>query len=184
MIHDKVIEGSFVSLKPVTLEDAEFILKLRQRNDVSKYMHRVDISIEQQIQWIKTHQQIDGDYYFLIWNRNNERLGTISLYDKMHDHCEIGRAASIGNPIENVESFVLIYDFAFIKLGYKYLVGTVVPCNWRVKGMNLQFGFEYEDDPVLIDGMSLQRCQISKESYLARRPKIVELLKKAGKIVS
>ena len=90
MVYDKVLSGKFVELHSVTPEDAEFILKLRQNDEIARYLHRIDNSVEQQIDWIKLHQKLDGDYYFLIWSKNTrERLGTISLYDKKDDHCEI-----------------------------------------------------------------------------------------------
>lgn len=183
MIHDEVIDGRFISLKPVMPEDAEFILNLRQRKEVYRYMHRVDVPVAQQIQWIKTHQEIDGDYYFLIWNKKNERIGTISLYNKKKDHCDIGRAASIGNSVENVEAFLLTFDFAFDKLEYNYLVGTVVPDNWQVKGMCLQFGIVYDDEIFQIDGISLQCGQITKEDYYANRQEVARLLEKVSNII-
>ena len=177
MIHDRTIEGILVSLKPVMSEDAEFILKLRQRDDVSRYMHRVDISVEQQIQWIKTHQEIDGDYYFLIWSKDNRRIGTISLYNKFNDHCEVGRLASIGNPIENIEAIILTYNFAFGELGYKYLVGSVAPDNKNVKNLNKRLGVVFNDEIVSINGMLLQFGKVKKEDYFTRRPNIIRFLR-------
>ena len=148
------------------------------------HMHRVDISVSKQIEWIKSHQLIDGDYYFLIWNKKGERIGTISLYDKKNDHCEIGRAASIGNSVENIEAFILIYDLAFFEFGYEYLVGTIVPDNWKVKMLDQKFGFIFNEEVVYINGMPLQMGKVTREAYELKRPEIVKLLKKAKDIIS
>lgn len=184
MVYDKVLSGKFVELHSVTPEDAEFILKLRQNDEIARYLHRIDNSVEQQIDWIKLHQKLDGDYFFLIWSKNTrERLGTISLYDKKDDHCEIGRAVSIGNPIENVEAFLLVFDFAFNDLGYKYLVGTIVPENNSVKSLTARFGVIHEQQIHNINGMQLQFGKVTKEDYYLKRPGIINLLKKAGKVM-
>lgn len=183
MIYPGVLKGTFVSLRAVIPADAEFILDLRQREEVCKFMHKVDISVEEQIEWIKTHQKIDGDYYFLICNKDNEPIGTISLYDKQGDHCEIGRAASIGNSIENIDAIILTYDFAFEKLGYKFLVGSISPENLQVKELNRNFGFKFKEEIVCINGMQLQLGKVTREDYYAKRSQILELLYKASKVL-
>ena len=40
MVHHKSLVGKYISLKPVSIEDAEFILKLRLDNEKNKYIHK------------------------------------------------------------------------------------------------------------------------------------------------
>lgn len=185
MSNNIILNGKFVTLRPVTTLDAEFILRLRQKDFVAKYMHHVEHDINHQIKWIENHQKIEGDYYFLIWsNLTQERLGTISLYNKDGDHCEIGRAASFGNAIENVEAFFLIFDFAFNKLDYRYLDGTVVHDNYSVKSLTRKFGVVHLPEIHNIDGMQLQYGKVTKADYYAKRPAIINLLEKATKVLT
>lgn len=185
MIYKGELKGNFVTLRSVMPKDAEFILKLRQREDISKFLHKVDNSIDKQVEWIKTHQAMDGDYYFLIWDKNyNKRIGTISLYNKEEMHCEIGRAASIGTVVENIDAIIVTYDFAFKELKYDYLIGTISPENSQVKELDKKFGFKFNDEVLNIDGMQLQSGKILKEDYYKKRPEIVRLLERAKKILS
>ena len=182
MIFNGTLSGQFVDLRMATEADAEFIIQLRQREEVVKYMHSVGTSIENQVQWIKDHQLIDGDIYFLIWSKGGRRIGTVSLYNKRNDRCEIGRLASIGNAAENVEAFLLAFDYAFNELKYNYLDGTVAPDNISMKSLANKFGIVHDKEICNIDGLQLQHGCAKKADYFAKRPKIIELLETINKL--
>ena len=52
-----------------------------------------------------------GDYYFVVTNRQGERIGLIGVYDIHDDVAEVGREVNVGEPTETMEATVLIDDF-------------------------------------------------------------------------
>ena len=64
MIYNKTIEGKYVDLKYVTVEDATIVLELRQDPELTKDLPRLDITEEEQKEWIRKQQLREGDYYF------------------------------------------------------------------------------------------------------------------------
>ena len=178
------MSGFFVNLRPVTEADACFILNLRQRSEVAMFMHKLDITLEQERDWIKRQRKTEGDYFFLIENKQNIPLGTIGLCNAEKNHCEIGRAASLGNGVENVEAFFLIFDLAFIGIGYDYMTGTVFPNNYAVKSLTQKFGVVHDDILHDVDGMQLNYGKVRKEDYFARREKIKKLIVQAHNILN
>ena len=59
------------------------------------------------------------DYYFVVCNKKDERIGLIGVYDIHGDIGEIGREVSYGNAAETMETQVLLEDFYRDVLGLK-----------------------------------------------------------------
>ena len=43
MVYEGILEGRFVNLRPVTKEDAEFILEIRNNPEISKYINTMRV---------------------------------------------------------------------------------------------------------------------------------------------
>lgn len=65
MYFDGVIEGRFVELKSVTVDDAEFTRNIRLDPDFAEFFPPLNNTIEQQKQWIENHKTKKGDYF--LW---------------------------------------------------------------------------------------------------------------------
>lgn len=70
-----------LDVRLVDVQDAEFIVNIRNLSK-SKYIHQTSIDIHKQEQWILDYKQreMQGDEYYFIFIRNNERLGTSRVY--------------------------------------------------------------------------------------------------------
>jgi hypothetical protein len=63
--------------------DAEFILKLRTSEKLSRYIHKTEIDIKKQIDWIREYKQREAegvDYYFMF-SMDGKRLGVCRIYN-------------------------------------------------------------------------------------------------------
>ena len=112
MIYDKVIQGRFVDLKSITLEDAdvEFSYQIRKEEKNCKTVGQLAGSLEEQRKFIEWQITEPGDYYFVVWNKKGERIGLIGVYD-IHDQTgEIGREVNDAGPVEAMEAEVLLND--------------------------------------------------------------------------
>lgn len=71
------------SLRPICLDDAEFILGLRNNETLNKYISSTSNSLSSQQQWISDYlvrYQVGLEAYFLIMNEGKAR-GTIRIYN-------------------------------------------------------------------------------------------------------
>ena len=130
MVTEDII-GKYVTLSSATEEDAPFALAIRQDPNMTKFLPRLDISVEQEIEWIRRQREQEGDYFFIVRNKKNERVGVLGLYDFRGDTAGIGRVAMKGGFHANREAFLLTMRFAFKKLGLKKLDDWVYAENVR-----------------------------------------------------
>ena len=165
MVYNKVIEGKYVNLRSVEEQDAEFTLSLRQDPQLTKYLPKLDITLEQQINWIKKQRTTEGDYYFVIENKGGKSIGVIGVYDVTEKFAETGRIAVVGSSFESIEAQLL-----------SYTVNFVMADNIHALRFSQMFGSEssepYRDGKgnVRIDG------KITKESYHKSRKKLARML--------
>lgn len=120
MRHNITLEGAKYRLRPVTIEDAPFILALRTDQQRNQYLGRVTGELTDQENWLEAYFERDGDYYFVIENvASGAAEGLISLYeiDSATSTAEWGRWIIKTGSNAAVESAFLIYTFAFEKLG-------------------------------------------------------------------
>lgn len=176
MVYNGIIEGRYVNLRSVEERDAEFTLSLRQDPNLTKYLPKLNITLEQQISWIRKQRNQEGDYYFVVENKKGEKIGVIGVYDVNGDCAETGRIAMIGNAFESIEAQLLSFDFAFDILKLEKTVNYVMADNIHALRFSQMFGsqssepFEDSDGNMRIDGV------ITKASYLKSKDKIIKML--------
>lgn len=112
------LKGLNYSLKPVSEEDASFIIKARlEDSNRNRFIHKISSSIDDQIQWIKDYKNRSNEFYFVVINNiSSEPEGLISLYNISNDQAEWGRWVILKNSFAAIESIALIFKFAFDKL--------------------------------------------------------------------
>lgn len=176
MVYDGILGGKYVNLRSVEERDAEFTLALRQDPNLTKYLPKLNITLEQQLAWIRKQRAQKGDYYFVVENKNGVRIGVIGVYDIEGDCAETGRIAMIGNAFESIEAQLLSFDFAFDILKLEKTVNYVMADNIHALKFSQLFGskssepFKDEDGNMRIDGI------ITKASYLMSKEKIIKML--------
>src|SRR5215813_930493 len=91
MQHSFVAEGFGVRLRPVQLEDAEFIVWLRHLEHVQGKLGDSAGDVESQKAWLRTYFEREGDYYFLVETMSGIPLGTHGVYGVRETSAEAGR---------------------------------------------------------------------------------------------
>ena len=136
MVYEGVIKGRFVELKSITLDDVQFSFDIRSAPENRETVGVVAKSLEDQRKFIEWQIKEPNDYYFVVYNRNGEKIGLIGIYGIHGDTAEIGREVSYGNCVEVIESEILVEDFAMDVLNLKKLCSVIYANN--IKHLNNQ----------------------------------------------
>ena len=81
MKHNIRVERFGVRLRPITMDDAEFIFKLRRSPELSTYIGEISSDFSIHESWLEEYFHRDGDYYFCIELLSGKAVGTIAIYD-------------------------------------------------------------------------------------------------------
>ena len=116
----KSIIGNKAILRDVDTSDAEFIYSLRTDPQKSIYVSAVDPDLQKQIDWIKEYKEGEGQAYFIICDRELNRIGTVRIYHAIDDKFSWGSwiikdEAPVGT---SIESAMLVYAYAIGHLGF------------------------------------------------------------------
>lgn len=176
MVYEVDLKGKTVNLRSVNLEDAEFTLNIRNDPALTRFIPKISVSIQEQLQWIKNQREKKGDYFFLIIDKSENKLGTMSIYNICGNKAESGRFISQGNSLQNMEALLLIYDFAFYQLDLELLYFEVYKQNKAVVNMWKRLGSIILDERT-INGVDIFCFELSKVRYEeCFRPKIADML--------
>lgn len=166
-----VVEAKNTILRLVEESDAQFILDLRTK-EKAKYLSKTDNNLDNQINWIKNYKirEKDGkEYYFVIENKESERIGLVRAYKIEDDSATSGSWIMIDNcPIENVlESNLLIYEFILEYLGKEKIFFDVRKDNKKVWRFHKSYGAVQIDEDELdyFFEFSKDSFKIMKEEY-------------------
>jgi RimJ/RimL family protein N-acetyltransferase len=114
--HDLHLRGFAFGLRPITLEDAEFILELRADRQRSRFLHPIALSVEAQRAYLEEYFKREDDYYFVVERqRENSREGLAAIYnvDAQKRSAEWGRWILRPGSLASAESALRIYEAAF-----------------------------------------------------------------------
>lgn len=182
MIFDGKVEGKYVYLKSVTVDDAEFTLSLRQNPILTRYLPKLDITLEQQKLWITSQREKEGDYFFVAKTFDDISIGTVSIYEIQGGSSESGRLALIGDPLQNTEASLLLFRFAFDILGLKKVTGYIVDGNKRADRFNKQFGCMTGEPEYDGKGELIRRTLITRDSFHQAEKRLQKLLYRNGMV--
>lgn len=167
MIYNKKFNGQYTIIRPVYQTDAESTLKMRLDLDKAKYLHPVENNINKQRQWIANQIKRPGDYYFLALSKEDDPIGTFSIYNIENEKGYSGRLLMFGNALQSYEVNIMVFRFAFEYLNLKLINGDVDVRNEKAIRFDKQFGFDFES-PVPspdLDGRMVRYCTLTKESF-------------------
>jgi RimJ/RimL family protein N-acetyltransferase len=128
------LEGEFVTLRPLAVDDAALTFAWRQGGRAAANLNTPPQSVEQQAKWIASRPA--SEYNSIIELKDGRPVGMVSLtgIDTTHRHAEPGRfligdeEAVRGVPAA-VEAMKLIYELAFGKLGLQRVHGAIASDN-------------------------------------------------------
>ncbi|MCE5174420.1 MAG: GNAT family N-acetyltransferase [Bacteroidales bacterium] len=172
MVYNGILEGKFVNLRSVKEEDSAFILEIRNNPEISRYIPQLNVNVEQQCAWIRKQRADNDSLYFIIEDKSKQRIGTVSVYNIIQNHAEVGRSCSIGDSIQNSETGILHDDFIFNVLCLDYLDVWVYKDNTHVLSLNKGFGCEWDGEALDKDGIPYLYGKITKQNYLLKSQKI------------
>lgn len=117
----ETLQGRFVNLREITVNDAKFVLDLRCDEKKSKYLNKTEYNLEKQIDYINNYLKKDDEWYFIIENKKHEPLGTTRIYNVQGKTFTGGSWLMIdgASPQEVLEGSLLSRDYAFNILGFE-----------------------------------------------------------------
>jgi RimJ/RimL family protein N-acetyltransferase len=134
------IRGIKTNLEEITESDAEDIVKLRNDPANNKFLFQTELSVEDQLRWIKTNKNRNDVKNFKVTNSNNEFKGTISIYNIMNNRGEFGRYI-VRNPVNAIEAEYLLLKICFEKLLLNSIYCQTNLENKSVWGQHFKLGF-------------------------------------------
>jgi RimJ/RimL family protein N-acetyltransferase len=141
MQHTLHIEGFGVRLRPVTMEDAPFIVWLRNLEHARGRVGDSATDASAQQAWLKEYFLREGDYYFIIETSGKIPVGAYGIYDLTGDSAESGRWIVRPEVPAAIPSAILAFEIAFEKLRLRELRVKTVSTNTNVLSLNRKLGF-------------------------------------------
>jgi len=132
--HSLHIEGSTFRLRPLTEQDAEFVIELRTDPELSRYLHPISRHVADQIIWARKYFETPGDYCFVVERiRDSRAEGLISLYhvEPTIRTGECGRWVLRRGSLAGVESCWLLYKIGFEHIGLESIYCLTLAENGR-----------------------------------------------------
>ena len=128
-------------LRPVQMNDAAFIVWLRNLDHAKGNVGDSAADIAGQGAWLANYFKREGDYYFIVETLGGIPVGTYGIYDIKGDTAESGRWIIRPGVPAAVPSGILLFDVAFKKLRLREILGRTVASNHQVLSINRKFGF-------------------------------------------
>ena len=142
MKHRITVEGFGYRLRPVRLNDAQFIIDVRLEDaERNKFIHTISRDAKAQEDWINEYFNREGDYYFVIENRiTGLPEGLIAFYNEKDGKAEWGRWIVKESSLAATESVDLLYKAAFEQVGLKELYCRTIKDNVDVVSFHTSIG--------------------------------------------
>ncbi|WP_298069587.1 GNAT family N-acetyltransferase [uncultured Mailhella sp.] len=134
IVHPEMLQGKYVNLREVRLDDAAFILELRTDEKKSRFLHKTDPDLQKQIDYLKRYFTLDNEWYFIIENKKHEPLGTIRIYNVQGPRFTGGSwlMKDGASPQESFEGHLLFRRYAFEVFNFEESVIDVRKSNTKV----------------------------------------------------
>ncbi|MDB6064623.1 MAG: acetyltransferase, family [Pedosphaera sp.] len=129
-------------LRPVQMDDAAFIVWLRNLDHAKGKLGDSATDVASQQAWLEAYFQREGDYYFIVETMSGIPVGTHSLYDIANGSAELGRWIIRPGVQAAVPSHMVAFDIAFRQLGLKEMRNVTVATNRPVISISRKFGFK------------------------------------------
>ena len=142
MKHSLQAEGFGIRLRPVRMEDAAFIVWLRNLDHAKGTIGDSATDVAGQETWLRAYFQRPGDYYFIAETAGGIPFGTHAIYDVKGTCGEKGRHVMRPEVLAGVPAGMLATDLAFGTLGLTELRSHSVSTNLAVHSLHRKTGFK------------------------------------------
>ncbi len=167
MRHSLTEQGFGVRLRPVTLEDASFIVWLRNLDSVLGWVGDSAADVASQEIWLNRYFDREGDYYFIIETSSGIPLGTHSVYNRRGNRAEIGRVVTRPGVSASYPAAVLLIDLSYGQMGITELEAICPAGNYGVLTTYRRYGFNQVDagpDTRIIGGTPVEMLHFVQRS--------------------
>lgn len=142
MRHSLTVEGYGIRLRPVQIEDASFIVWLRNLDFVKGRVGDSAVNVAAQERWLNEYFQREGDYYFIVETSNGTPLGTYSIYNVNGTSAEIGRLIVRRGVSASIPASLLLLDLCYDYMGVTQVLADSVAGNFAVHSLLRKHGFK------------------------------------------
>lgn len=172
------IEKYGIVLRPVEVEDAQFIIDIRNDLSKSRFISATSADLEKQENWIRNYKKREvnnEEYYFIAIDSEGIAFSTYRVYDIDADTLEIGSWVSkpdYNKGMNSIKVDLIMKEFVFEELGYDLLKFTVSKGNASVLKYHNIF------NPVCISEDSENYYfELNKDTYYLNRNKFFKNIK-------
>jgi len=182
-----ILEACRVRLRPVRMEDATFIVWLRNLDHARGRVGDSAPDAASQEAWLVKYFERPDDYYFII-ETGGLPVGTYGLWAFRDQSAESGRWIIRQDVPAAVPSAILGLDLAFGALSVKQIRVKTVSTNLPVLSLNRKFGMKethVERDSQVIGGKSVDQIHfiLEPDAWAKARERLVPLARLAEKQV-
>lgn len=170
-----VINGRYVDLKSVDVSDAEFTMNIRNEPEFIRYLPQINNTIEQQREWINRQREKEGDYFWVMFDKEGNRFGTLGVYDVNTSQPKGRSLAAKGNALQNIEAVYLIYKYVLEELNAKAIYGWTYETNLRAIRFNSLFG-GIIGEPKSLDGIMIREVVFKNPEFKEAEKKLKKML--------
>ena len=189
MQHTLSAERFGVRLRPVQMDDAAFIVWLRNLDHVRGRVGDSATDTAGQQAWLEAYFEREGDYYFIIETLAGNALGAYGIYDIRGDSAESGRWIVRPDVPAAIPSAILAFEIAFDQLRLRELRVKTVSTNTNVLSLNRKLGFRQtrvEPGAQIIGGkpVDLVNFLLEAKDWPRLREKFIPLARLAEKQIA
>jgi RimJ/RimL family protein N-acetyltransferase len=183
--HSYQIEGFGARLRPVRIDDAPFIVWVRNLEHAKGRLGDSAKDVASQETWLRTYFKREGDFYFIIETEKGTPVGAYGIYNVTGKSAESGRWVIQPEVPAAIPSAVLAFDLAFGELGMNELRVKTVSTNQPVLSLNKKFGFrqtQIEAGAQIIAGKAIDMVHfvMTADEWKKFRPKLLPLARYAA----
>jgi hypothetical protein len=170
------IEKYGIKLRLVELEDAEFILSLRNNPTLNKFLSPTSSDITLQIEWLqkyKIRESNNEEFYFVAEDESGIRYGTTRIYNIYDASFEAGSWIFLkDSPVDMaVKADIISREFGFEFLNAEYCRYEVLKKNKKV----IRYQLGYHPTFVSEDEQKLY-YRLSKDAFILHKNILLKLL--------
>ncbi len=191
MDHSIIQNGFGLRLRPVRIEDADFILKLRCNPKLNRFIGDTSPDIEMQKKWMWDYFKRPGDYYFCMeLEKTGNPVGAIAIYNVLADlsKAEWGRWIISPEILAAPASAYLIYKIALEQLGLSQVYCRTLADNFPVVSFHDSLGAERQGilkNDAIIRGEPKDHVlhQVDQEHWKTIKPKLFSIADKTSRFL-
>lgn len=164
------LEGKYVTLREVMLDDAALIIELRTSERAQLVLHHTDPDVEKQREYLRKYFAKNDEWYFIVEDRSGKAIGCFGVYGLTEDSAVTGRwvMRESKDPRPAIESKLLLSDFVYEQLGLDNVRTDTSEKNVAMQSLYRMLGCDelYRKDGIIYYNMPRSTYEKNKNKLL------------------